>query len=70
MLPGSARSPQREELDRLGDASQEIFDKIAALGIDFTDVFEVLESEGVSKFEDAWNELLDATAEQLAAAKG
>ena len=54
----------------LGDASQEIFDKIAALGIDFTDVFEVLESEGVSKFEDAWNELLDATAEQLAAAKG
>ena len=46
------------------------FDKIAALGVDFTDVFEVLESEGVSKFEDAWNELLTATAEQLTAAKG
>ena len=54
----------------LGDASREVFDKIAALGIDFTDVFEVLESEGVSKFEDAWNELLIATAEQLRAAKG
>ncbi|GAB03528.1 transaldolase [Gordonia amarae] len=54
----------------LGGASQEVFDKIAALGVDFTDVFEVLESEGVSKFEDAWNELLTATAEQLTAAKG
>ncbi|MFT4041811.1 MAG: transaldolase [Gordonia sp. (in: high G+C Gram-positive bacteria)] len=49
-------------------ASQEIFDAIAALGIDFTDVFDVLENEGVQKFEDAWNELLQATAEQLAAA--
>lgn len=54
----------------LGDASQEVFDKITALGIDFADVFEVLESEGVSKFEDAWTELLTATAEQLSAAKG
>ncbi len=54
----------------LGQESQAVFDAIAALGVDFADVFEVLESEGVSKFEDAWNDLLTATAEQLVAAKG
>lgn len=49
--------------------SREIFDAITALGIDFADVFAVLEDEGVSKFEDAWNELIAATSEQLTAAK-
>ncbi len=46
-----------------------VFDKIAGLGVDLDDVFVVLEDEGVSKFEEAWNELLAATAEQLDAAK-
>jgi transaldolase len=50
-----------------GPESQEIFDKISALGIDLTDVFLVLENEGVEKFEAAWNELLEATDEQLKA---
>ena len=49
--------------------SREVFDRIAALGIDFADVFKVLEDEGVEKFEQAWNELLTATGEQLDAAK-
>jgi len=48
--------------------SQEVFDKLTAVGIDLTDVFVVLENEGVDKFEVAWNELLEATAEQLRAA--
>ena len=48
--------------------SQEVFDKLTAVGIDLTDVFVVLENEGVGKFEVAWNELLEATAEQLRAA--
>ncbi len=52
----------------LAQESQEVFDKIAALGVDTVDVFKVLEDEGVSKFEDAWNDLLNATAEQLSAA--
>ncbi|MCR8895355.1 transaldolase [Gordonia sp. GONU] len=52
----------------LAQESQEVFDKIAALGVDTVDVFKVLEEEGVSKFEDAWNDLLNATAEQLSAA--
>ncbi|MXP22213.1 transaldolase [Gordonia sp. HNM0687] len=54
----------------LANESQEVFDKLAAVGIDLADVFTVLEDEGVQKFEVSWNELLDATAEQLTAAKG
>lgn len=50
-----------------GPASQEVFDALSAIGIDLTDVFLTLENEGVEKFEVAWQELLDATAEQLAA---
>jgi len=49
--------------------SQEVFDKLAAVGIDLTDVFVGLENEGIDKFEVAWNELLEATAEQLRAAE-
>ncbi|MFT4087662.1 MAG: transaldolase [Gordonia sp. (in: high G+C Gram-positive bacteria)] len=51
-------------------ASHDVFAALTAAGIDLPDVFEVLEREGVEKFEVAWNELLTATAEQLAAAKG
>jgi transaldolase len=50
-----------------GPASQEVFDALSAIGIDLTDVFLALENEGVEKFEVAWQELIDATAEQLAA---
>lgn len=45
--------------------AQGVFDKLEAVGIDLTDVFLVLESEGVEKFEASWKELLDATQEQL-----
>jgi transaldolase len=46
-------------------AAQEVFDKLGAVGIDLTDVFLVLESEGVEKFEASWKELLDATQARL-----
>jgi transaldolase len=49
--------------------SQELFDTLAAAGVDLPDVFKVLEDEGVEKFEKSWLELLDATQEQLDAAK-
>lgn len=49
-------------------ASQLVFDQLTEVGIDLPDVFVVLEREGVEKFEVAWNELLDATDEQLRAA--
>ena len=46
-------------------AAQEVFDKLDAVGIDLTDVFIVLENEGVEKFEASWKELLDETEKQL-----
>ncbi|WIM88654.1 transaldolase [Candidatus Mycobacterium wuenschmannii] len=46
-------------------AAQEVFDNLDAIGIDLTDVFLVLENEGVEKFEASWNELMDATQAQL-----
>jgi transaldolase len=46
-------------------AAQEVFDKLEAVGIDLTDVFIVLENEGVEKFEASWKELLDETEKQL-----
>lgn len=49
-------------------AAQELFDKLDAVGIDLRDVFLVLENEGVDKFEKSWQELLDATQDQLDAA--
>ena len=52
-----------------GDAAQEVFDKLAAAGIDLPDVFKVLEDEGVEKFEKSWLELLEATQGQLDASK-
>ncbi|BBY88656.1 transaldolase [Mycolicibacterium tokaiense] len=46
-------------------AAQETFDKVAGVGIDLTDVFLVLENEGVEKFEKSWQELMEATQGQL-----
>jgi transaldolase len=46
-----------------------VFSSLQALGVDLTDVFDVLESEGVEKFEQAWNELLDSVGQELAKKK-
>ncbi|MEB3034228.1 transaldolase [[Mycobacterium] nativiensis] len=51
-----------------GPAAQQVFDQLSAVGIDVPDVFEVLETEGVAKFEASWNELLQATQTRLDAA--
>ncbi|MCT7659784.1 transaldolase [Mycobacterium deserti] len=51
------------------DEAQAVFDKLESVGIDLTDVFLVLENEGVEKFEKSWLELLEATKGQLDAAK-
>lgn len=49
---------------------QEVFDQLAAAGIDLQDVFQVLETEGVDKFEKSWEELLETVTNQLAQLKG
>ncbi|HWM60188.1 MAG TPA: transaldolase [Pseudonocardia sp.] len=49
--------------------AQEVFDALERLGIDLTDVFLVLEDEGVDKFEKSWAELGETVQGQLDAAK-
>ncbi len=51
--PDAPRSPRRSSTSS------------PPIGIDLTDVFLVLENEGVEKFEKSWQELLDATQGQL-----
>ncbi len=48
------------------EASRAVFDDLAALGISYDDVVDVLEREGVQKFEDSWTQLLAAISGQLA----
>ncbi|AGL15677.1 transaldolase [Actinoplanes sp. N902-109] len=50
-------------------AAQKVMDDVAAAGVDLTDVFKVLEDEGVEKFEASWAELLEDVKKSLAAAK-
>jgi transaldolase len=45
--------------------SQAVFDKLEAAGVDLTDVFVVLENEGVDKFVESWEDLLSETQKQL-----
>jgi transaldolase len=55
--------------DTYADA-RAVLDQLAAVGIDYEDVVQVLEDEGVQKFEDAWNHLLDGVQGQLDAIRG
>jgi transaldolase len=45
--------------------AQQVLDDLAAAGIDYDDVVQVLEDEGVEKFETSWNELLESTKSEL-----
>jgi transaldolase len=58
-----------DQVSGRGAEAQEVFDKLEAAGIDITDVFLVLENEGVEKFEKSWVELLETVNGQLAKAK-
>src|SRR5882757_1080606 len=49
---------------RYAEAQAEL-DALEAVGVSYDDVVQVLEDEGVSKFEQAWNELLDSTKAEL-----
>jgi transaldolase len=48
--------------------AQEVFDALARVGVDLTDVFLTLEDEGVDKFEKSWTELQESVKGQLEAA--
>ncbi len=45
--------------------AQEVFDGLAAVGIDFADVLLVLEHEGVDKFKKSWTELVETVRGQM-----
>jgi transaldolase len=47
------------------DAARELFAKLEALGVGYDDVVQVLEDEGVSKFEASWGELLQTISNEL-----
>src|SRR6201995_826460 len=47
------------------EESQALFDALEALGISYDDVVQVLEDEGVSKFEASWNEMLQGIQNEL-----
>ncbi|WP_298867031.1 transaldolase [Microbacterium sp.] len=49
--------------------SHQVFDDLKAVGIDFDDVTQVLEDEGVAKFIDSWHGLLDMVTKGLEAAR-
>jgi transaldolase len=46
-------------------SAQQVLDDLKAAGIDYDQVVQQLEEEGVSKFEDSWNELIESVSEQL-----
>ncbi|GED98083.1 transaldolase [Gordonia crocea] len=57
----------RESIIGQEASARETMTQIAAAGVDLDDVFVLLEDEGVTKFIDAWSDLLAATADQLGA---
>jgi transaldolase len=46
-----------------------VLDDLAALGIEYDEVIEVLENEGVQKFEDSYTQLSESVQKQLDAAQ-
>ena len=55
--------------DTLSDSAEQaeqVWSQLEAVGIDFADVFAVLEKEGVDKFVDAWEALLASMTDRLA----
>jgi transaldolase len=82
VAPGTVNTMPEATLDAVADhgvvrgdtvtsgyaEAQQVLDSLAAAGIDLDEVTELLEVEGVQKFEDSWNELIESVTEQLAAA--
>ena len=54
-----------DKVSGTGAAAKATFDELAAVGVDIDDVYLVLETEGVEKFEKSWGELLDSVSGQL-----
>ncbi|HKR51967.1 MAG TPA: transaldolase [Pseudonocardiaceae bacterium] len=57
-----------DQVSGTAEQAQRTFDELTEVGIDFDDVFVVLEREGVEKFAASWTELGETVAAQLAKA--
>jgi transaldolase len=57
-------SPRPSLTEGLSDA-QSVFDELAAAGVDYDDVTDTLEREGVEKFEASFRDLLDSLGAKL-----
>ncbi|GAA4895455.1 transaldolase [Stackebrandtia albiflava] len=80
VVPGSVNTMPQATLDAFADHGEvsgdtvsgnyteaaAVMDSLAALGVDYRDVIETLEREGVEKFAKSWDELLDGVSEALA----
>ncbi len=47
------------------DSAQQVLDDLKSAGIDYDDVVQVLEDEGLEKFEQAWGDLIESVTDQL-----
>jgi len=52
------------------EIAQQVFDRLAAAGVDFDDVLDVLEREGVEKFSKSWTELVETVEAQMERSQG
>lgn len=55
-----------DTLSGSAEQAERVWSQLEAVGIDFADVFAVLEKEGVDKFVDAWEALLASMTDRLA----
>ena len=51
------------------DDAQQVMDQLAAVGIDYDDVIQTLEKQGVDKFSDSWDDLLETVKGQMESAR-
>jgi transaldolase len=84
VAPGTVNTMPENTLDAVADHgrirgdtvtggyedAQRVLDRLEALGISYDDVVQVLEDEGVKKFEDSWTELVETVSGQLRLAAG
>jgi transaldolase len=52
------------------EPAQQVLDQLAAVGVDFDDVLDVLEREGVEKFTKSWSELVETVQGQMERSAG
>jgi transaldolase len=48
------------------DQARKLFEQLAAVGVSYDDVVQVLEDEGVDKFGVSWNQLLETVKTEMA----